>query len=256
MKLGGFGEIKDYLEISKAGFDFAELDIPEIEALSETDFENLEKKVKETGFEVLTGARLFPITDPLFFTDGFSPKELIPYLEKVCKRTSRLGICKIILGNGKARSIQAPEDLKKEPKFIEFVRMIADIAQTCGQELILEPLGPKYSNYLNTISEVVRFIGKVNRENVFTMADMRHMYWNEEPFENVVKYVTYIHHIHMDYPVSYPERKYPTSEDGYDYQKFLNILKKSGYDDTLTIEADIPTDWSLAFKKAIEAFGR
>ena len=41
MKLGGFGKIKDYLEISKAGFDFAELDMPEIEALNEMDFEKI-----------------------------------------------------------------------------------------------------------------------------------------------------------------------------------------------------------------------
>lgn len=34
MKIGGFGFIKDYLHISEAGYDFAELDIPEIEKLS------------------------------------------------------------------------------------------------------------------------------------------------------------------------------------------------------------------------------
>lgn len=224
MILGGFGGIRDYLEISGAGFDFAELDMPEIAALSKKDFEDFEKKVREIGLEVLTGARLFPITDPLFFADDFSPEELIPYLEKVCERTARLGISKIILGNGKARSIRSPKDLEKELKFIQFVRMIADIAQSFGQELIIEPLGPKYSNYLNTIPEVVEFIGKVERRNVFTMADLRHMYWNKEPFENVVKYVTYIHHIHMDYPVSFPERKYPTPEDGYDYRYFLDIF--------------------------------
>lgn len=256
MILGGFGGIRDYLEISGAGFDFAELDMPEIAALSKKDFEDFEKKVREIGLEVLTGARLFPITDPLFFADDFSPEELIPYLEKVCERTARLGISKIILGNGKARSIRSPKDLEKELKFIQFVRMIADIAQSFGQELIIEPLGPKYSNYLNTIPEVVEFIGKVERRNVFTMADLRHMYWNKEPFENVVKYVTYIHHIHMDYPVSFPERKYPTPEDGYDYRYFLDILKKSGYNDTLTIEADIPLNWNTAFKKAMEAFER
>ncbi len=34
MKLGGFGRIADYDHIQQVGFDYAELDIPEIEALS------------------------------------------------------------------------------------------------------------------------------------------------------------------------------------------------------------------------------
>ena len=38
MKFGGFGNIKDYQEIKAAGYDYAELDMPEIEELSEEDF--------------------------------------------------------------------------------------------------------------------------------------------------------------------------------------------------------------------------
>ena len=33
MKLGGFGRIGDYTKIKAAGYDYAELDMPEIEAL-------------------------------------------------------------------------------------------------------------------------------------------------------------------------------------------------------------------------------
>ncbi len=34
------------------------------------------------------------------------------------------------------------------------------------------------------------------------------------------------------------------------------IIFISGYNDTLTIEADIPLNWNTAFKKAMEAFER
>ena len=39
IQLGGFGFIKDYDEIKRAGFDYAELDMPEIEALGGQDRE-------------------------------------------------------------------------------------------------------------------------------------------------------------------------------------------------------------------------
>ena len=58
MRLGGFGRIADYDNIRQAGFDYAELDVPEIEALTENEFRIFCDKVHEIGFPVLTGARL------------------------------------------------------------------------------------------------------------------------------------------------------------------------------------------------------
>lgn len=83
--------------------------------------------------------------------------------------------------------------------------------------------------------------------NLFTMADLRHMFWSEEPFENVITYVDYVHHIHMDYPTSYPQRPFPKLEDDFHYTEFLDVLIKSGYQDTLTIEADIPENWNRSY---------
>ncbi|MCP1111160.1 sugar phosphate isomerase/epimerase family protein [Ohessyouella blattaphilus] len=254
MKLGGFGQIGDYQNIGEAGYDFVELDMPEIEGLEEKEFETLREVIDSCGFPVLTGARLFPIAEPLFFTNEFEPEEWFPYLRKVCERASKLGIKKIILGNGKARSLDAKDDRERINGFIEFLRSIADIAAEHGQELILEPLGPKYSNYIQTIPEAVDVIKLVNRPNIFTMADLRHMLGAGEAFENIVDYLSYIHHIHVDYPKSYPERKYPSLADDYNYDEFISILEKSGYNDTLTIEADVPNDWKAAYQQILPIF--
>lgn len=255
MKLGGFGLLEDYQKISAAGYDFAELDVAEIEALSEKDFETLKRSAEKCGFPILTGARLLPFAEPLFFTEGFSPETLVPYLEKACSRAGILGIKKVIIGNGKARSLLKLEDRERESVFIESLRLMAKIAGENGMELILEPLGPKYSNYIQTIPEAVALIQKVNMPNLFVMADIRHMYWSNESFEDLVEYVSYIHHVHIDYPVSYPERGYPSIEDDYDYSEFLHALKRSGYQDTLTVEADIPKDWNAAYKQVMRVLG-
>lgn len=252
MKLGGFGFLADYHKIQKAGYDYAELDMPEIEELSEAKFSAMRDQISQTDFPVLTGARILPITEPLFFVDGFRPASLEGYLKKSCQRSAAVGIKKIILGNGKARSLTVPEARAKEPVFVEFLRMLADIAGENQLELILEPLGPKYSNYINTISEAVEMLERVGLPNVFTMADLRHLVGAEESFEDVITYRPYIHHIHIDYPLSYPERVYPSASDGYDYSKFLSVLKRSGYNDTLTIEADIPGNWNRAHDSAAE----
>lgn len=255
MKIGGFGRIQDYRPISGAGYDYAELDMPEIEALNEAAFSGLQEEIAQRGFPVRTGARLLPIVEPTFMVEGFRPASLAPYLKKSCARCAALGIGKVILGNGKARTLQSPEDIRHEPVFVDFLRMTAEIAGENGQELILEPLGPKYSNYLNTLPEAVRVIELAGSPNLFAMVDLRHMVWSEEPLEDIAAYRDYVHHAHVDFPTSFPERGYPCGGDGYDYSAFLAALAQAGYDDTLTIEADIPRNWNEAYRGAQQALG-
>lgn len=252
MKFGGFGRMNDYEDIREAGFDYAELDIPEIEALTRDEFEDFVKHVKEIDFPILTGARALPIADPWFFTEKFSLNEYAAYLENACSRARILGIKKIIIGNGKARWLVDESSREKENRFIEFMRMFADIALKNNLEVILEPLGPKYSNYINTIPEAVDVIKKIGRSNVYTMADLRHLVWSKETLEDIPMYIEYIHHIHVDYPLSYPERPFPKKTDDYDYTSFLKELKKSGYQETVTVEADIPDDWNTSYQGAFE----
>ena len=133
--------------------------------------------------------------------------------------------------------------------------MLAEIAGKNGQDLILEPLGPKYSNYINTIPEAVRVIEQVNMPNLFTMADLRHMVWSKEDFNDLTTYVQYIHHIHVDYPCSFPARGYPNASDQYDYGAFIKAIIASGYQDTITVEVDIPADWNAAHNGVMQVLG-
>ncbi len=252
MLLGAFGKIEHYEAMAKAQYDYAELDMPQIEELSENDFAKFCDLVSKVNLPCLTGARILPIVEPTFFLDNFNPNDLSDYLKKSCSRCKKLGIYKVILGNGKARSLPTPESIKNEGQFFELLKIMANIAGENDQELILEPLGPKYSNYLNTLPQSCAVIDKLGMKNLFTMADLRHMYWNNEDFSNLSKYIKYVHHIHVDYPKSFPERGYPSPLDDYDYKTFVDEIIKSGYQGTLTIEADIPSDWDLAHKNGIE----
>ena len=252
MKLGGFGLMQHYHAIAQAGYDYAELDLPELENLEESAFVKFKDEVTATGLPVLTGARLLPVTDPIFMRAGFEPMDFAPYLKHACARAASLGIGKIIMGNGKARSLGQPDDLQNEGTFVRFLQLICDIAADNGLEFILEPLGPKYSNYLNTLPQAAAVLEKVKRPNAFLMADLRHMLWSEEDLADLSAYRALIHHVHVDYPRSFPARGYPRPSDDYDYGDFIAALKASGYDDTLTIEADFPDDWHQAHDLAMQ----
>ena len=87
--------------------------------------------------------------------------------------------------------------------------------------------------------------------NLFTMADLRHLVWAKDSLEDIVTYSDYIHHIHLDYPISYPERPFPKVEDDFDYSVFLDVIEEFGYQGTLTIEADVPKDWKRVYRDVV-----
>lgn len=250
MKLGGFGFLKDYDAIRQAGFDFAELDMPELEALGEAEFSAFQAHVEASGFPIPNGARILPVTEPLFFVPGFRETTLEAYVKSSCEKSSKLGVKTILFGNGKARWLIDGDSLRREQAFINFLRMLCGIAGEHGQQVLIEPLGPKYSNYINTLPEAARVIAAADMPNLAAMADLRHFVWSKEPFEDVVRYRDLVRHVHVDYPLSWPERKYPSVRDDYDYAPFFSQLRD--YDDTLTIEADVPADWNAAGKDARE----
>lgn len=251
MKLGGFGRIADYDAIRAAGFDYAELDLPELEELSDEAFEAFREKVEKTGFPVLTGARALPIAEPWFFTKNYSLDAWRGYMAHACERAARLGIQKIIIGNGKARWLLDETSIQKERNFLDLLRLFSAYCKDYGMEMILEPLGPDYSNYINTLPEAVRVVKAAGNDNLFIMADLRHLYRGGEAYEDIVDSASYLHHVHVDYPEVFPARPYPTPEDGFDYAPFLTAVKRAGYDDTLTIEADVPADWKTAHDQAV-----
>ncbi len=252
MKIGGFGRISDYEKIKAAGFDYAELDLPEIEALPEAEFEAFCRKVAQENFPVLTGSRALPIADPWFFTEQYSLETWRTYMVNACARAKKLGIKKIIIGNGKARWLLDETSIQKEQNFIELLSLFSAICEENGIEMILEPLGPDYSNYINTLPEAVRVVKAAGNKNLFIMADLRHLYRGGESYEDIVDCADYLHHVHIDYPEVFPARPFPTADDGFDYGPFLDAVKRAGYDDTLTIEADVPEDWIDAYQKALK----
>lgn len=91
---------------------------------------------------------------------------------------------------------------------------------------------------MNTVPEAAWVIDLADRPNLYVMADLRHFVWSGEPFDDVVKYRDIVKHIHVDFPLSWPERRWPKVGDGYNYGAFFDQLKD--YDGTLNIEANVP----------------
>ena len=73
---GGFGRIQDYEKIREAGFDFAELDIPEIEELSEEDDALFRRFLPRFN----TYHKQFFFSDNQIFVEGYTDQQIFTNL--------------------------------------------------------------------------------------------------------------------------------------------------------------------------------
>ena len=258
MKFGCFAFAPQLETVEALGYDCIELDLGEIVAMDEAAFNAFQERVKKSslGFEVFSG--LLPLS-VRFHAPDFDEEYWMAYVEKAAGRAAALGAKMIPLGAGKCRSI--PEDCadpeKAKAYVLHLVQRISDIMARYNILLVVEPLGPANSNYLNTIPETVEFVRQVDRPNCLTMCDMRHMFKLDEPFSDIPACIDFIRHAHIDDPRG-ADRLFPQREDDYDYLPYFRALKEAGYDAILTIEATAYTDFvreagsSLAYLRELE----
>lgn len=260
MRLGCFGKSGQIEMIEKAGFDSAELDIGELEGMSETEYDELRRRVEASPltFEVFSG--LLPLSVRIF-ADDFDEEYWLRYIQKGVERAAGLGAEYIPFGAGKCRSVPVAkpagsktygEEIRPyEEKLLRFIRAVCDILAKYEITLVIEPLGPANSNYLNRIDETAAFAKKTGCSNCRIMCDLRHMVKNGEKLDEIYLYRGDILHAHIDYPLG-EKRLFPQEDDGYDYRPYIRELKKAGHTGLLTIEATDYADFSLEAQKSAQ----
>lgn len=236
MKFGCFGTVKQLEDIANAGFDSAELDFCEIAAMDDATFTSFADKASKSrlSFEVFSG--LIPL-NIRFQSATFNLTECISNIRTGAKRVKSLGCQMIPFGAGKCRSI--PENCNKDSAKKVVAKVISEIASTLSEYdilLVIEPLGPAYSNYLQTFPDVQFFLDELSNENCQSMCDLRHMIASNEDYNDIIRYSSIIKHAHIDYPKG-EFRYFPSPSDDFNYKPYLESLYKAKYQGIITVEA-------------------
>ncbi len=179
---------------------------------------------------------LAPPPKGLHFTtpDAAVAKKTIAYFNELIDFCGDLDGSYMIFGSPKQRNTKniSIEEAKKH--FAENLVTVADHAQHRDIKILIEPLGKRTTDVVNTLEEAQKLAKQVNHPAIQIMFDFSNTVDETDSFDVLLrKYYKYIHHIH----VQEMSGKYlGTGTAVNDYVKAFQALKDLRYDKWISLE--------------------
>ncbi len=236
--------------IKAAGFDYAE---GHCQQMVKKPFEVIEE-IKEFGFPIYA-ANCFigiPVVGP-----EKNPEEIRAYLETLFERATYLGLKYFVFGSSAARRI--PDGMTLEEGRSEIVDFLKNyVVPLCEKyktvTIAIEPLRPEECNAVNTVEDGIEIAKRVNSPYVKVLADLSHLFVQNEDPEKLRGMSEWIVHAHTSNPDPDPslqkKRIYPTADDEYKQADFIEPLIAAGVEQCSIEAEDIDFEADLA--KAFE----
>jgi D-psicose/D-tagatose/L-ribulose 3-epimerase len=234
----------DIEHLAKAGYDYIELPLAEVAALSEEEYRLLVEQVESSGVRCEACNIFFPRTIRLT-GENVDRRKMAEYVQLALARAVRLGVQTVVFGSAGARNVPEgfPHERAKE-QLVEALRIIDPYAGTHSITIAIEPLNRGESNIINSVQEGLELAKQVDRPWIKLLADYYHMALENESPEILVHAGDYIRHVHL----SSHDRFFPLQGEA-GYGPFFTRLRDINYDGRVSIEArtsDFRTDASRA----------
>jgi D-psicose/D-tagatose/L-ribulose 3-epimerase len=244
------------LETAKAaGFDYVEIGVTEIAALSDADFDAAVERVKQVGISTPNANLFLPASMRLTGPQPMDPEEQMAYVRKAFARLNRLGVKIVCFGSGGARRV--PDGFPKEEAFkqlVAFGKRIAPEARANGITVVIEPLRVQETNIINTAAEGLALVNAVGDPNFQLLIDFYHLASEKEDPAIILEAAEHLRHLHMANPQG---RVFPLDWDEFDYAPFFANLRRIGYPGRISVEAssrDVPAEGPRAIALLRRAF--
>ncbi|MBC7368281.1 MAG: sugar phosphate isomerase/epimerase [Undibacterium sp.] len=165
------------------------------------------------------------------------------------RRAREVGMSLIVFGSAGARMMPDGWSAARGfEQYVEALRLFAPLAQAQGVTLVVEPLNRVECNLVNTIVEGAEAVRRAEHPSVKLLVDLFHMLRNGESPDDILR-VGPIHHAHL----AEDRNRAAPGVNGDDFRPFLRALKKTGYNNRLTIECIWKSGPALEAAPALQA---
>ncbi len=241
MKFGvcrGLDDLVSMKSAKEAGVDYFETGFGCLANFGDEKFNEGKAMLDSLGLPCYAANGFIPGDMPLV-GDNVDYNAITDYIDRGFDRAKTLGVKTIVLGSGRARSFPegySPDKAKEQLAYF-LSEYAAPKAEKAGCIIVLEPLRFCESSMIHTVADGVEIAKLSGKNNVFGLADLYHVYGNEDSIESIKDFKGLVRHSHIAEPV---KRIYPSQNDNSEikaiYKDFLDALKLAGCE-TCSIEA-------------------
>ena len=250
LEIGVYTDFVNLPDAAALGYDYVEIPLDALAALSEADFQAFADFVDGRGIRVGACSRMLPddlpITGP-----GVNATALHGYLKHALGRAQRLGTKLIVLDGAASRQVPPDGDFPFAWRQLgNFLRLLQGHARECGMTVALEPLRKSECNLLNLVSEATLIAGLLQLENIAVAANWGHMAMASEPLSALRRAAPLLRHVRVENALT---RALPRPNDGEDYARLLEALADIGYDGGVTLCGTISESFAEDARIALES---
>ena len=220
--------------LAEVGYDYIEPGVRSalIPESDETEFQKIREQVANSPLKPEAYAGFIP-GDLRVVGDTVDFPRLSRYVETACRRANEIGGEVIVYGSsGSRNTAEGYPEARALAQIAEFLDMAADHAEAHNIIIAIEPICWREGNILRTVADGLAMAKRVNRNSIKALADLYHVWQEEEPMQNIVDAAEWLAHVHIAEPV---KRSYPGNDD-FDFTDFFTALQKAGYDGRVSCE--------------------
>ena len=179
---------------------------------------------------------LAPPPKGLHFTtpDVAVRRKTIGYFNELIDFCGDLGGEAMIFGSPKQRNTRGISVKEATKNFADSLAEVADHAQQRGVKILVEPLGERTTDVVNTLAEALDVAQQVDHPAVDIMFDLNNTVDEIEPYDVLLrKYYPHIHHVHVQ---EQGGKHLGTGNAVNDYVKAFQALKDLRFNEWVSLE--------------------
>lgn len=239
---------------SHEGFSGVQIEVGLLVQLTDSQLHEQKELLERTGLRVAVCNAPLP-AEVSVTQKGFNIYVWMEYIKNAVRTVAELGCDKLVWNDGRARLLPLEGDTSgAKQQTLQFLAMLCDAAAPFGIAVLVEPLDPRRTNFLNTVEETAEFIGMVGRSNLSILISLRELAaigLGADGAAGMQRFAALINHVQLEHPEPQSgARRAPRPDDGYDYLPFLRTLRRNGYDETITLPTDADAEL-LAYCKTL-----
>ena len=221
-------------DLRALGFDYVELPLAQVAALSPADFDELCRRLQRHALPCPTCNNFFPTSMRLTGPDA-DLAGAMAYAGTALERAARLGVELVVFGSGPAKMVPAgfPESAAWR-QLVELLTMISPLAKRHAITVAIEPLRRQECNIVNSAAEGLALARTVDSEQIKLLIDFYHLDAENEDSRIVAAAGDMLRHVHIARPTG---RSFPSAGDAPIFRRFFAALNAASYDGRISIEA-------------------